>query len=432
MKTRTRSPRTLLLVATLFVLSLIAAPAVVAQGLDWGGTIDGSGSATFADHLDDPDTDFSASVALWLATLFEPSETAAIEVTLQPSYTWADDRPYLVDLDRAVADMRFGAIAGPGSVLRGRAGRFPLSDASGLIISDTGDGADFTLSVAGIRVRVAGAYTGLLLNPVSNFRMSAADEADAGDDDLFFGPARILATSEIAFPEIVGRETLTLAYIGQFDLRDPEEGEDTINSHYVGLRADGPIIPGLFHQVSTFFSFADEELDDESDDDLGILGSLRVTYFRPDWLSSSFGLRGVVITGISEEDDNFHTISDQQASTVATIPGENVAYGEFTYGLKPLAGAQSRVFRDIQTTLGSRVLFRIMPEQPVDSFGASVTSEGQYIGTEATFTLGWRILSDLGTSLTGGIFLPGTGSSGVFTDQRETEYLVRMQASASF
>lgn len=424
-----RTSFTLLLI---LLIALLAAPGVVAQELDWGGTINGSGSATFADHLDDPDTAFSASVALWLTTLFEPSENSRVEVTVQPSYTWSDDRPYLVDLDRAVADMRFGEIAGAGSVLRGRAGRFSLADASRLIISDTVDGADFTLSVAGIRARLAAAYTGLLLNPVSNFRMSAADEADASDDDVFFGPARIVAGAEVAFPEIVGRETFTLAYIGQFDLRDADAGEDTINSHYAGLRADGPIIPGLFHEVSAFVSFAQQDLDGTSDDDVGLLGALRVTYFRPDWLSSSFGLRGVVITGIGDEDNNFHTISDAQASTVATIPGENVAYGEFTYGLKPLGGADSRVFRDIQTTLGSRVLFRIIPEQPVDSFGASVTSDGSYIGSEATLTVGWRILSDLGTSITGGIFVPGTGSSGVFTDQREMEYLLRMQASASF
>ena len=412
----------------------MAAPAAMSQELTWGGVLEGSGSATFADHLDDPETEFSFVSALWLESLFTPNEETSIELAVQPSYTWTDDRPYLFDLDRAVADMRFSEIAGPSSVLRGQVGRFRLAGPSNLIINDTVDGLDFTLSLPAVRVRLASAYTGLLLNPSSNIRMSGADDADSGDDDEFFGPRRLLALASVAFPEFAIRQTGTLAYLGQWDLRDADPGEDTINSHYFGFTVDGPIVPGLFQDVEFFLSPATGEVEgaEGSETVLGYLASARLRYFRGDWNASRFGLRGVIVSGAGGDDDNFYTIAEREATIVADIPLQNVAYGEFTYGVRPFAGADSRSFRDIQTSLTSRVLFRVNTDQPVDTFGASVSKDGAYIGTDLSLQIGWRILSDVGASVTGGAFFPGTGSSAVFSDERKPEYLVRAQISASF
>jgi hypothetical protein len=265
--------------------------------------------------------------------------------------------------------------------------------------------------------------------------MSAADDADSGDDDVFFGPSRLLALGSVSFPEFAIRQTGTLAYLGQWDLRDADAGEDTLNSHYFGLTFDGPIVPGLFQDVEFFFSYANREVEgatDGSDTALGYLGSARLRYFRSDWNASRFVLRGVIVSGAGGDEDNFYTVSEQDATIVADIPLRNVVYGELTYGLRPFGTAESRSFRDIQTSLTSRLLFRVNTDQPVDAFGASVSKDGAYIGTDLSLRVGWRIFSDVGMSVTGGAFFPGTGSSGAFSDERKPEYLVRAQVSASF
>lgn len=420
-------------VLALLMLFMAAAPAS-AVDLDWGATLDGTGSAVFADHQDEADTSVSVTTALWLRSLIQPGESSRIEIELQPSYTWSDTRAYLVDLDRARADANWGPVFGPATVLRTILGRFRMSDMTATVISHTVDGADLRVSLPFMRVRAAAGYTGLVINPVSSVRMSETDDAEASDDDVFFGPARLVAIAEATVPEVIGRQTATLAWIGQWDLRDrdADAGEDTVNTQYAGARVDGPVAPGLFYELAGYGGFAARESSSGTENDAGILALLRLRYFRPDWNATRIALTAAGVSGADFSEDRFYTISDQQAATVASLPLENIAYGELSWGLRPLAGSAQRVYRDIQTTLAVRSLLRVSTDRAVDSFGAAVTGDGRYVGTEATLTVGWRVLSDLGTSLTTGTFLPGTGSGGAFTDARKPEYLVRMQVSASF
>jgi hypothetical protein len=58
-------------------------------------------------------------------------------------------------------------------------------------------------------------------------------------------------------------------------------------------------------------------------------------------------------------------------------------------------------------------------------------SDGMYLGTEIEASLVARIFSDLGLSLRTGVFLPGTGGFGVFTSEREPEFLVKVEISSS-
>ena len=390
------------------IVLLFVTAALPAQELTWGGTIDGTGSARFADHLDETDTAVSLTNSLWLKSLILPSDNSAVEVDVQPSYTWTDERPYLVDLDRALADVRVSGLGGSSAVLRGKVGRFFTADASGTILSHTIDGADLTVSTPLTRTRVAAGYTGLILNPVSNIRMSATDEADAGDDEVFFGPRRVIILGEFTFPGLLMRQSVTGAIIAQWDLRDADEdaGEDTLNSSYNGLRVSGPLAQGLFQDVSLYLSPSARETSGYTEQQVGLLASARLRYFRPDWNSSRMSLRGVVISGVGDSEDNFYTISSGQAGTITDLPLINVTYGELSYGIRPFAGAASRTVRDIQATVTGRTILRASTDQPVDSFAANVSDNGRYVGSEASLQLGWRATSDIGTSVTAGAFFP--------------------------
>ncbi|MEX2442299.1 MAG: hypothetical protein WD492_01750 [Alkalispirochaeta sp.] len=420
-------PRTVvpLLVAVFTATVVATAPA---QEATWSGTLDGTGSGRFADHLEEDDLSSSLTAALTGRGFAEIGTDSTIEMVVRPSYTWTDDRPYLLDLERMYTDVQVPQIVGPASVLRLRAGRFRLAAPDPGLFNDTLDGVNASVSAAGVRVRAGAGYSGLILNPVSNIRVSPADVADGADDDELFGPQRIMAFGELSVPEVALRQTVRLYGIGQWDLRDAEEGETTIDSYYGGAAVDGPIIPGLFHSVGATISYADAE----DTDSLGILSRAQLRYFRSDWNSSRLALRGVVASGLGGDTDQFAGISEQTVGTVAELPRENIAYGELSYGLRPLAGAPTRTLRDIQTSLTGRMMFRMDTDRPVDALGASQTSSGALLGTEAVAQVGWRATSDLGVSVDGGAFFPADGSSGSFTDQRATEYLLRLQVSASF
>ncbi|MCG8481038.1 MAG: hypothetical protein MI724_18235 [Spirochaetales bacterium] len=405
---------------------------VTAQEATWGGSIDSSGSVNIADYLDDPETEISATSALWAQTFIPVGADSEFEATGQVSYTWSDDRAYLFDVDFLRLAGQYPGLFGANSVLRATAGRFSMSDATALILSDTVDGVEAELVFPGVRTRLSAAYTGLLLNPVSGIIMTDADLTDSGDDDEFFGARRLVGMAEISFPEIVARQTVTVSTVGQWDLRDAETDEETFNSGYFGLALDGPILPGLFYEAASSASPWTTEVDDETEDGFGLLISARLRYFRNDWRSSQLGLRGVMASGAGDALDPFVAISRDDVGIILDVPLRNIVFGEVSYSVVPFQTARTRVLRDLQVGVSSRTFFRVSTDEVLDTTGVDALSDGRLVGNEAALNVGWRVLSDLGLSLTGGVFVPATGSSGVFSDERTTEFSAQFQLSASF
>ncbi len=421
------------------VLAIIASVLLVstggtlaAQEATWGGSIDSSGSVNIADYLDDPEGEISVTAALWTQSFMPVGTDSEIEATGQVSYTWSDDRAYLFDVDFLRFTGQYPALFGESSVLRASAGRFFMSDATAFILSDTVDGVETELALSGVRARLSAAYTGLLLNPVSGIIMTDADLTDSGDDDEFFGARRLIGITEVSFPEVFARQTVTVSAIGQWDLRDADTDEETLNSGYFGLVFDGPILPGLFYEVASSGSPWASEVNDETENGFGVLISTRLRYFRSDWRSSQFGLRGVMASGAGDTLDQFVTISRDDVGIILDVPLRNIAFGEVSYSVVPFQTARTRVFRDLQVGVSSRTFFRVSTDEVLDTTGVDALSDGHLVGNEAALNVGWRVLSDLGLSLTGGVFVPATGSSGVFSDERTVEYSVQFQLSASF
>ena len=53
-----------------------------------------------------------------------------------------------------------------------KAGRLEFNDATRLILDQALDGVQVSLQFSGFQMRLAGAYSGLILNPSSNIRIS--------------------------------------------------------------------------------------------------------------------------------------------------------------------------------------------------------------------------------------------------------------------
>jgi len=244
----------------------VSVPHLAAQEFTWSGTVDGESAVRIADYLDDPDVTGSVTAAVRVRSYIPLGTDGGVELRLRPSYTWSDDRPYLVDVERASADLTLPGVLGAGTVLRGQAGRVPFSAPAPGVLSHTLDAVDLRLSTPLVQARVAGGYSGLLLNPVSDIRMSASDLAEAADDDQFFGPSRAIALGEVSLPEIVLRQTVRVYGIGQWDLRSTDAGEDSLNSFYGGAVVQGPVISGLYHQIAATVSSATSTVEGQSGD----------------------------------------------------------------------------------------------------------------------------------------------------------------------
>jgi hypothetical protein len=80
--------------------------------------------------------------------------------------------------------------------------------------------------------------------------------------------------------------------------------------------------------------------------------------------------------------------------------------------------------------LGVRTYFRSTFSE-IGLAYVDTSSKGMYLGTEIEVSLVARVFSDLGLSLRTGVFLPGTGSFGVFTSERKPEFLAKVELSTS-
>ncbi|TVR75623.1 MAG: hypothetical protein EA427_00085 [Spirochaetaceae bacterium] len=405
-------------------IALLLPGALAAFETTWGVTLDGSAGFSYAGHQDENDPSYTITSAIWSRSLFALGLDRSIELLAQGSYTWTDDRPYLFDVDLLRAAGRYPGLLGPTSVVRATAGRFQFRDTTGIVLNHVADGMQARVNYPGLRTRAAIGYTGLLLNPVSDIRMTMADLADGGDDDELFGPRRIVALGEVSFPEVYLRQTVTVGLTSQFDLRDADDDEATLNTGYLSLALAGPLVANVYHSLSGTVMFGKGELGDDSENLTGLMADARIRYYREDLLSSRIGLGLTWASGAGDDLDRFVPISRSTAGTILNLPVENLLRGEVSYSIQPVPRVQT------EYTVGW--FFTADKDDRPETIGVQPQPDGRWLGTEVTTRVSARITSDLGLSVTGGVFAPSSGDNGVFTNTREAEYLLRIDVSTGF
>ncbi|SIQ89898.1 hypothetical protein SAMN05920897_11783 [Alkalispirochaeta americana] len=388
----------------------------------WGINLDSSSSFSQADHKEDNDPDHTVTAALWIRSLLVLSRDRSVEMIAQGSYTWSDDREYLFNVDTLRATGRFPGLLGETSMVRATAGRFHLRDTTGLVLSHVADGLQLRVSYPFARLRLAGGYTGLLLNPVSDIRMTETDLTESDDDDTFFGPARLLGVAEITFSDLPRRQSLSAAVTAQKDLRDADDDETTFDSLYATIALSGPLAGNLYHSLSGTVMAGSAEADSTTKSSLGFLAEARLRYYREALAGSRLGANFTWASGDEGGADRFVPITRGTAGTILDLPLEDILRGEIFYSFRPFPG--------IQPSLTVGWFFLASDERP-QTPEVDTDSDGRFLGTEVVGRLVARPVSDLGIQLTGGAFFPASGSSGVFTSDRKTEYLLKIEISTS-
>ncbi|MGA2477189.1 MAG: hypothetical protein ABSG63_00380, partial [Spirochaetia bacterium] len=250
-------------------LALVAASAF-ALDVDYGVTLD---TSTFLSSGVIDTTYYSQYKAAIWGELFQATDKGgSLDLTGQASYRYTAQRPYIVDLDLMRFIGLFPQALGAGTALELQAGRLHFSDATKLILDQTLDGAQVSLQFSGFQLRLAGAYSGLILNPSSNVRISADDWSEANDNSVFFGPKRLIAQA------FIGSDGFAIQALAQFDMRGATTGE-TINTQYLGIVGVPRLTPNLYLDYHLTASYGQSTISGSTTNILSALAGLGVRFY---------------------------------------------------------------------------------------------------------------------------------------------------------
>ena len=193
---------------------------------------------------------------------------------------------------------------------------------------------------------------------------------------------------------------------------EPAEG-GSVNTQYLGLGMSGNIVGNFYYDVFSYLE-SGQMLSFQSGSYQNILffaalagGGVRI--FLPGALSSVIGVRvlyasgdpnaSTVVEGQSQGFSVFTPISRPTLDNVFSPQLSNIVVAEASYSLKPLS--------KLQTGLQADAYFR-PTTGAISEPGLASGSTSSYLGSEMDLSINYSPLSDVGTSLWGGIFVPGT------------------------
>jgi hypothetical protein len=413
-------------------------------GYDFGLILDNSTTLNLIEG-EDADWDQVDRARLW----FLEDTSQDWSLSLQGSYVYTDDRPYLFDLDELKFALDRPDLLGADSVLSLAVGRYPFSEVSGWVFGQTADGLTAALSLPVVNVTVSAAYTGLQLKPKTSIIMSLVDSIEDADDDITLAPPRLVEILDVTFPELFVRQDLTISALLQQDLREtvgrdddvipegtsaPASGGGIINSQYWGLNVSGPLAASFYHDLF-FYAETGRSLSEIGGEYSfkpirAYLAGLGLRYYEPSLMNMRLAMDAVYASGDKDvavlpegnTDGNattFTPISKRAPALVFTPRMQNLVFLKLSHSIKPMEA--------LQTELTATLFFR-PTEGAIDEGGLDPASDDAYIGTELDLALNFRPFSDLGMTLSGGLFWPAAGGA-FLEDYGDWQGLIRFELS---
>ena len=312
-------------------------------------------------------------------------------------------------------------------------GRLMLSDFSTRVLSHEADGLLLDIEFPGLSLNIASGYTGLVTKGASTIELSKSDLNDYTNTGVNFASPRVVEMVQATVLLLPGQR-IAISGIAQQDLRgtfldlaegsaeslvssgsttdEPAEG-GRVSTQYMGLGVSGNITGNLYYDVFSYLETG-QILSYQSGSYQSIFfyaalagGGVRI--FLPRALSSVIGVRGLyasgdpnagtVVEGQSQGFSVFTPISRPTLDNVFSPQLSNVVVAEASYSLKPMgklqAGAQADAY--FRPTTGA-----------ISEPGLAPGSSSAYLGSEMDLAVNFTPLSDLGSSLWGGVFVPGT------------------------
>ncbi len=407
---------------------LLAAAAETAGAYDFGLTTDN----TFRGSYDDTSGMvplFEHKDSLWLRSSLGEVMTLDAEGSFLLYMAEEDDR-FTVDsqsfqVDQLSLDgvIPLGKAGGKPVSAPVNMGRFPIADFTGKVLVHTVDGASLGLSRGKLSVGSTVGYTGLLPVNATTFLMTDSDsDALAKDREVLpdRAPERLLETVQFTASEFFLRQTFTLMGIFHQDIRPSRKlAEDggRANTRYIGAGLSGPLGGDFFWKGWGYLNSGKLS----GDRVLAYMAGGGVDWYLAQFLSSKLAVQGLFASGDGDY-TQFHEGNSSGAAkafvpVTAGAPAQvfmpqysNLFYIKGSWGMKPLAGSGSALGDHFFAEFSGGPFFRAVND-PISADGVDADYSGLYLGSETDLTIRMRLFSDLGLSLSGGIFYPGKGFS---------------------
>lgn len=319
-----------------------------------------------------------------------------------------------------------------------RAGRYPFSDPSGLVLNSTLDGADVTLRYADFFLRFGAWYNGFIDKKLSTILLTEADKNSFLDPVKVFAAPRLVQCAELELHNR-GLQTLTFFTVFQEDIYSCERLRILDAGHYysghLGVVLNGVVVPNLYYGFTGIFNggiyrFPSEDTTVFQTAQLFAVNAaysfggdikpvLRAEalytsgddWDRSDWEGSSF-TEGTSVTTM------FTPVSAKTPGYIYQPKLGNLGMFRAEYSVKPS--------RRLQLLLSNTAFFRTV-DGPL-SLDTAAGASGSYLGDEVVLRANIRPLSDVGFSAVVGMFYPNE----VLVTSNGTEFRADIYVSVDY
>ncbi len=244
----------------------------------------------------------------------------------------------------------------------------------------------------------------------------------------------------MTIPAIAFEQELILNLVLQQDLQ-PEENftnpDDRIHSEHIGFGLRGALAPSLYQNLFLYLNRGHGKYATAA-----LLFGGGLSYYNQDFYFTRVRARGLYSSGDNDHNifyggyggegisSHFITLSASPQFGIVFSPQiGNISLGELSFSMRPFSKTNSRSLEKFQTTLTAITFFR-NTGGAISEAGIDPTSDESYLGSEIDLSLQFRPLSDVGITLSGGLFLP---NEGVFMEAYDSlQSVARLDASFRF
>lgn len=221
------------------------------------------------------------------------------------------------------------------SLLQLNAGRFFMDDMSGLVFSQTSDGASASFTTNRFVASAFAAYTGL----TNAHFVSMTDDVSVDSDSIYScSSPYLVAGAGVSLPYLFANQTLGAEFFAAIGANGPSGSNSGNVRSYVTLALNGPVVKELFYEFSTTFGFKDG---------VSNLSSFKLSYYPP-LMDSAVNFSLLYASGENGGIKPFRTVTKGSASYAYSDPDLS---GVFKAGLSGSIKPLENLFVGLETGL---------------------------------------------------------------------------------
>ncbi len=317
-------------------------------------------------------------------------EALTLDYNLSGFFRFTSEREITGDLSELSAKLNLRGFPGSRGLFRVSLGRIPLTEPSGLVLRQPGDGLSIGASVPAFKAELTAAYLGFLLKNTNNVLLSASDVTALNDPNVVLAPSRAVGLLALTFPELVLRTDLGLWGMYLLGMG----GSLPAGRWYAGLSEQGPIW-GPLSQRSDLVTGA------ELAAQLSLLARIVLRAEFPRVATSRAELELLYASGDTPSLSAFMPLTGDTAGVILATPLQNLFRLSLGYSAHPFTNKGFEWLQAIAPFISSRWYFR---QSATPAAAVTYDPPGNYYGTELESGLAFRHGTDPEISVSGGFF----------------------------